>query len=139
VPQIEGTTLQGMSFIREDPIALQTGVYDSYLSAAPIQAGAGVAFTVVLGGRVSGLLSSVLIGAVIALVTVIGASFVISRLGRRSRSPTEAESVQVEELIAAIAALDEAHEAGEVDDVTYQAERDRLKTELAQALSDERA
>jgi hypothetical protein len=75
------------------------------------------------------------IGVAVAGVVIGGAAFMV----RRWRNETEDVYPSREELLQEIAGLDDAFEAGEVDENEYHSQREELKAELMTIWEDERS
>jgi mono/diheme cytochrome c family protein len=96
------------------------------LEGRPRSGGGGPA-AAVLGGS-----TELLVGGAAALIVLIAAALIVRRW-RQEPEPLAGR----EELLLAIAELDEAFEAGELDAAEYEAERDDLKAELMAIWEDE--
>ncbi|MCC7452450.1 MAG: c-type cytochrome [Anaerolineae bacterium] len=130
-PQTSGLAIDEETFIPDQPLQLQDGVYNSYKLQRPTRAGETVRFTLLSVGQQAAdrrlLLAVVLI---VAVLTIIGMGAAILRLNRQ---PT-AQPATFDTLVAQIAELDERFEKGQMPQATYEAERARMKAELAKRL-----
>ncbi|MDX1613064.1 MAG: c-type cytochrome [Candidatus Promineifilaceae bacterium] len=121
----------------------EAGTFNTY---ARIDVPAGETITLDMEGRprlperqasvvAPGDSNELLIGGGLALVAILAAAVVL----RQWRSAPDLEAER-EELLEAIALLDEEYQAGEIDEVVYQEEREELKAELLEvweAMQDE--
>ena len=67
------------------------------------------------------------------LVVVVVALFIVTRRDTEAYDDEEAEieQAEIDRLLLAIVDLDEAHDGGEVESATYQAQRQKLISQLA--------
>ncbi len=131
VPQTSGLAIDEETFIPDQPVQLQDGVYNSYKLQRPTRAGETIRFTLLSAGQQAAdkrtLLAVVLIAAILA---IIGTGAAILRLNRQP----EAKPATFDALVAQIAELDERFEKGQVPQAKYESERARMKAALAKLL-----
>lgn len=99
-------------------------------AAQPLSAGDTLSFRVSSGSTDLGSQTPTLIGAAVLLATVLVVAR--SRFGRRPS--VEQQPTTPQELLRAIARLDDAHQAGELSDQRWQRERQALKERALQAM-----
>jgi hypothetical protein len=131
MPQTSGLAIDEETFIPDQPLQLQDGVYNSYKLQRPTRAGETIRFTLLSAGQQATdkrlLLAVVLI---VAVLTIIGMAAAILRLNRQP----EAKPATFDTMVAQIAELDERFEKGQMSQAKYEAERARMKAELAKLL-----
>ncbi len=132
VPQVSGFAIQDPIFTRGTPLQLQNGVYNSFQLQRPLRAGEPASFTIVDQGQQANdrrnVLAVVLFLAALVILGTIGAMW------RLNRQPTPPDVSTFDKLAQSIAELDERHEQGHVPDAEYEAERSRLKAEMARLI-----
>ena len=126
-----------------DQGAQQMGAAGTFLSYARPGLEAGEALSFELAGRVSrarantvsvgGSLdgdstTGMMLGAGVFLLVIVGAVFTVQSW--RSKVPGT-DGSEIDELLQAVANLDDAYEAGTVDEAQYQKQREKLMNELA--------
>ncbi len=128
----DGVQLNSPQLVASGSRQTPEGVYLNFASAGPLEAGQALSFR--LTGRAAGAATAywpvAIIGA--ALAVVLGAL-----VWRRSRQavPARVEAPDKEELLDAIADLDEAYEAGEIAESDYRREREELKSLLVEMMN----
>lgn len=140
VPRGGGAYVADEGFRREQPLILDTGVYDTYFLPRVVSAGEPVRFTVRFAATDEAQRRTLLSVLAVVAVALVGAVVIAFRRLRRDRpgpAPTPAKPAAPstpDEIIRHIAALDDQFEAGRIDKVTYEAQRKKLKDSLSRRL-----
>lgn len=116
---------------RKEPVTTEQGTYARFSSGA---LAAGTEITIGLSGLPLPRSSTRRLAAA-AFAGVIAAALAYPLL-RRSRAPKPTKPVTRDELVAAIAALDNQFEAGQISEPEYQAQRARYKKRLMEMLEE---
>lgn len=133
VPQVSGFAIQDPLFTPDQPLQLETGVYNRYRLQRPIRPGEPFTVTIVSQAeQVSDRRNLLALVLIIAALALIGTIFAIWRLSRQA-GPAQVTG-EFDRLVRSIADLDERFEKGQVAQADYDAERARLKAELAKLM-----
>ncbi|MDW8297979.1 MAG: c-type cytochrome [Anaerolineae bacterium] len=131
VPQASGAQINDPRFSKDEPVALESGSYDTYVLREPLAANANITISVALGAMSASIADPALVILVVSiLVLLLGTAGAIWWLNRRDQTVTASQD-DVAKLIAQIAALDEQFERGELSAEAYQTQRNALKARLA--------
>ena len=139
-----GVVLAGEAWVDQGVQEMPGGTFSSY-SRTDIPAGTDLAFTLngrpqvitdTTGNAIPSQANSVneliVAGSVLLLVVIVALVIVTRRdTDDYDEEEVEVEQEEIDRLLLAIVALDETHDAGEVDDEAYQAQRQKLIGELA--------
>jgi mono/diheme cytochrome c family protein len=135
--------VSGDSFVLNADETAVSSVYQVYTEDISLQAGGAIRFD--LGGSTAptqtptGLPSNVLLiaGLVIEIVLIgLVLYWILQRRRRKTAAPPNRQAL-IDGLIRQIAELDNLHEAGRVDEASYQGQRAQLKARLAELMENE--
>jgi hypothetical protein len=137
IPRGGGAYLAEADFRREQPLILDTGVYDTYFLPRVVGAGEPIRFTVRFTAT-DDAERNTLLSVLAVVVALAGAAvFAIRRLlSRRPASPRAPVTppASTDSIIRQIAALDDQFEAGKLGKLEYEAQRKKLKDKLNKRL-----
>ncbi len=137
-----GVSLQGSDWVNEG--TRQMGSAGTFLSYASPGLEAGEALSFELDGRINrsemaavvggstetDSTTGLILGATVFLLVVVGAVFTV-RSWQTSTTEADSDSEDMEPLLQAVANLDDAYEAGAIEETQYHRQREKLMNELA--------
>ncbi len=132
-PQTSNLVVESADFTPGQPLQLQDGLYSTYTLQTPLKAGDSLRFSVEGPEQQTTDRRNVLaVVLLVAALVILGTVFAMFRLNQRT-APAPVVSA-FDRLVQAIAELDEQFEQGKIPQDQYEAERARLKAELAKSL-----
>jgi hypothetical protein len=135
VPENADGLIHDSAFEQRPTTTIDGREYSPYRLNRALQAGETLRFQVLVPEQLAGERRTLLIAIAAGFLAVVaGAVGVIGRLKRRRGAPTAPSLTPADVLIQTLADLDEEFAAGKVPQSEYEAERARLKAELATLL-----
>jgi hypothetical protein len=140
----QGVTLSGEGWVDEGAQEMPGGSFNSY-TLSDVAAGSELAFEIngrpeiitdVAGNAipVQNNTNELIVGVVVLLVVVLAGVFIVTRRDAGEEyddEEAELEEAEIDRLLAEIVDLDDAHDAGEIEDEAYRQQRPKLISELA--------
>lgn len=133
VPQ-SSMKITSPGFTQGNPISLQSGVYDEYTRSDPLPANSDLSLTVQISGDGIGTAGSLALIVLAGLVVLAGGAVIVAFMRRSTPPASPAPTEDPEDLIRALAALDDWLARGEITGQEYDIQRAALKKQLSKLL-----